>query len=130
MREAEIYQKAKNKVRAKKGFFFHLISYIGVLAMIYAIISVEEPGNYLPVIVVGLSWGIGLAMHYFGVFGTEHLEFLGIEQDWEERELEKELDKLYRKNELRQAINEEQELLESFERLDLKEFDKKRLDRY
>ena len=90
MENEDIYEKAKKKVKAKKGFFYHLLAYASVIGMLYAIMYFENNGEVLPVIIVGLSWGIGLVAHYFNAFGTENLEILGISADWEEEALEKE----------------------------------------
>ena len=128
MEEEDIYKKAAEKVKAKKGFLYHFIAYAFTIAMLYVIINSENNGEILPVIIVGLSWGIGLAAHYLNTFGTEHLDFLGLNPDWEEDELEKELERLERKNELRKRITEEQSLLNDSEILELKEMEKRRLE--
>ncbi len=125
----EIYKKAKKKVKKKKGFFYHLIAYVGVLALITAIMYLDNEGDFIPAIIVGLSWGIGLASHYFGVFGTEHLGVFGINTNWEEEELEKEIDRLSYKRELKEQLAEEEMLLEEMERLELKEIRKRPLGR-
>jgi len=128
MENEELYRKARRKVKAKKGFLFHLIAYVGVLGMLYSIMYFENGGDIVPVIVVGLSWGIGLASHYLATFGTEHLDFLGFNSNWEEDELEKELEKLKWKRELREEIQKEQELLDESEILELREIEKRPLD--
>ena len=56
--------------------------------------QLEANGYLLPVIIVALSWGIAIAIHYLRVFGTQHLEFLGFSSNWEEKELEEELERL------------------------------------
>lgn len=129
MKDEDIYKKANKKVKAKKGFFYHLIAYVLILGMLYAIMHFENNGEILPVIIVGLSWGIGLAGHYLTAFGTENLEVLGISSNWEEEELEKELEKLRRKRELKEEIKAEKELLEEPESLALKDIVKKPLER-
>ena len=129
MKNDDIYNKAIKRIRAKKGFFYHLIAYIGVLVLLYAIMYLVNNGQILPVIIVALSWGIGLATHYFNAFGTEQLGFLGFNSNWEEEELEKELEKLTRKRELKEQILEETTLLEDLDRLELKEIEKKTLYR-
>ena len=128
MRDEDIYEKANRKVKAKKGFFYHFLAYALTLGMLYAIMHFENQGDILPVIVVGLSWGIGLASHYFGVFGTEHLDIFGVNTNWEEDELENELAKLRRKRELREEISKERDLLDDAESLELKEIEKRPLD--
>ena len=125
----DIYNEATKRVQAKKGFFHHLIAYAGVLGLLYAIMYFENNGQMLPVIIVALSWGIGLATHYFKTFGSEHLGILGFNSNWEEEELEKEIEKLTRNRELKEQILQETTLLEDLDQLELKEVQKKILYR-
>jgi len=129
MENEEIYIEATKRVRAKKGFIQHLMAYVGVIAMLYTIMYFENGGNMLPVIIVALSWGIGLAAHYLKAFGTEHLGFLGLSPDWEEEELEKEIEKLTYKRELKEQVLLEKKLLNEVDNLELKEIEKKHLYR-
>ena len=129
MENEEIYIEATKRVRAKKGFIQHLMAFVGVIAMLYTIMYFENGGNMLPVIIVALSWGIGLAAHYLKAFGTEHLGFLGLSPDWEEEELEKEIEKLTYKRELKEQVLHEKKLLNEVDNLELKEIEKKYLYR-
>ena len=129
MKNEDIYNEATKRVQAKKGFFYHLIAYAGVLGLLYAIMHFENNGQQLPVIIVALSWGIGLATHYFKTFGSEHLGILGFNSNWEEEELEKEIEKLTRNRELKEQILQETTLLEHLDQLELKEIEKKLLYR-
>lgn len=121
MNNDDLLRAASKKVKAKKGFLYHLLAYVLMLAMLAAIMFYENDGNQLPVIILALTWGIGLASHYLHAFGTENLESFGISADWEEEELEKELDRLVRKRELREQIRREKSLLDEADRLPLKE---------
>lgn len=129
MEDEDILNEATKRVQAKKGFFRHLITYVGVLGMLYAIMYFENNGEFLPVVIVALSWGIALAIHYFNTFGTEHLEILGLSSNWEEEELEKEIEKLKRNKGLKEQTNQENNLLNNPDKLELKEIEKKTLDR-
>jgi hypothetical protein len=129
MKNEDIYEEANKKVKAKKSFFYHLIAYVFTIGMLYVIMQFENNGQIFPVIIVGLSWGIGLVAHYFNAFGTENLEILGISPNWEEEALEKELERLTRKRELKDQIRDEQGLLDESESLELKEVVKKPLER-
>jgi len=129
MESDKIYKEAKKRVKAKKGFFGHLISYVMVLLMLSFIMNFENGGNYFPVIIVALSWGIGLAIHYFNAFGTEHLGFLGFNSNWEEEELAKEVDRLARIKELKERMIDERLELKDLEALELKELEKRMDDR-
>lgn len=96
--------------------------------MLYMIMKSENGGDFLPAIIVGLLWGIGLAIHYVKVFGTQHLDFLGINPNWEEEELEKELSNLTHERELRERIEKENDILDDLDGLELKKIEKRRLD--
>ena len=127
MKDEDIYKEAAKKIRAKKGFIYHLIAFVCIIGMLYAIMYFET-GEFLPVIITGLAWGIGLAAHYFKTFGTQHLGFLGINPNWEEEALENEIEQLKRKRELLERLQQEKGLLEETESLELKEIEKRRLD--
>ena len=126
MENEDIYKEANKRVQAKKGFFYHLIAYVFVIGMFYTLMHFENNGEILPVIFVALSWGIGLASHYFKTFGTQHLDVLGINPNWEEEALEKEIEKLERKRE--RKIRKEKDLLNEAEGLALKEIEKRPLE--
>jgi len=127
MENKDIYKKAAERVKAKKGFLYHFIAYAFIIGMLYAIMYFENNGDLLPVIIVGLSWGIGLVAHYLSVFGTENLDVLGINPNWEEEELEQEIERLKRKRELKEQLKYEQDLQEGSEGLELKEIERKPL---
>ncbi|MEO1712422.1 MAG: 2TM domain-containing protein [Bacteroidota bacterium] len=83
----------------------------------------------LPVILLALSWGIAIGIHYFKVFGTENLQILGLNPNWEEDELENEIRKLKKKRVLKEELLKEKKLLDEVEEtLELKELQKRRLD--
>ncbi len=135
MENEDIYEKAQKKVEAKKGFFYHFLAYAMVIGMLYFIICYTAKGPLLPVVVVALGWGIGLGIHYLKSFGTEQLDFLGFESNWEEEELQKEVEKLERIRELKERIGNEKRLLKELdddpdsEPLTLKEIVKKPLNK-
>lgn len=128
MKDEDIYNEAHTRVKAKKGFFYHFLAYAFVIGLLYVIMQYDNNGDIFPVIIVGLSWGIGIAIHYFKVFGTENLGVLGINPHWEEDELEQEVEKLKRKRELKERLMKEKNLLDELDSLELKEIQKRSLD--
>ncbi|MBK8563815.1 MAG: 2TM domain-containing protein [Saprospiraceae bacterium] len=82
--------KAKKKVKDKKDFYQHLMSYAIVNTFLFALNIITSPG-YLWFVFPLMGWGVGLAFHYVGVFGIPGFDILS--KEWEERELEKELRK-------------------------------------
>ena len=79
MESDERYRRAKRRVRVLKGFYIHLATYIGVIALLLLIDFLTGGGwwFYWPL----LGWGIGIIAHAFTVFGIKG--FLGSE--WEEK---------------------------------------------
>jgi len=111
------YQRAQKKVKKKKEFFNHLGVYIAGGVFFFGMnffTSMDDPifrPSDLWAVFPMLGWGMGLLIHYFSVFGVP---FLGNQdEDWEEKELAKELRKIQR----REGIAES----ESYDELDLNE---------
>ncbi|OAV45173.1 2TM domain-containing protein [Lewinella sp. 4G2] len=119
--DEDLYEKAAEKVKNKKSFFYHLFAYVCTLGLFYALMYFENNGEILPVLIIGITWGIGLISHYYSAFGAENLGVLGIDEDWEEDALEKEIDRLKRKRELREELRREKELAREEEQLKLRE---------
>ena len=128
MKDEDIYNEAHTRVKAKKGFFYHFLAYAFVIGLLYVIKQYDNHGDIFPVIIVGLSWGNGIAIQYFKVFGTENLGVFGINPHWEEDELEQEIEKLQRKRELKERLLKEKNLLDDLDSLELKEIQKRSLD--
>ena len=96
MENRDLIKKAKKRVKAKKEFYSHLVSYVSVSIFLFFINYFTSPAYWWFVFPVG-GWGIGVVAHYFSVFG-----FMGINSsDWEQQEMAKEMDRL------RQKENEE-----------------------
>lgn len=88
-REEKLYRLAQKKVKKKKGFYKHLQAFVFVnLALL--LVCLTDQGHY-DAYPVPIFWGIGLAFHYVSVFGMPGGK---LTDEWEERELEKEFDKL------------------------------------
>ncbi len=85
------YQLAKKRVKAKKEFYEHLITYLiigGFLLLLNMVTSFGRWWFYWPL----LGWSIGLIFHYFGVFGMPGVGHLV--DEWEQRAIRKELRRL------------------------------------
>jgi len=123
MNEDYEYRRARKRVKAKKGFFYHLASYAIVIGFLFCLNIVTSPFE-MWWIFPALGWGVGLAFHYLGVFG---LPFLNIgSAEWEEKEMEKEMRKreqnLPKPRSTSLEIREELELKELEKRYDDKDF--------
>jgi hypothetical protein len=85
------YEQARKRVEKKKGFYQHLGSYVSVIGFLFILNMITSPAHFW-FIYPALGWGVGLASHYFSVFG---LPGGGSGSDeWEQREMEKELRRL------------------------------------
>ena len=78
------YEKAAKRVEELKGFYGNLISYCIFIPFLFFINWKTSPGYYWAFWPM-LGWGIGVAAHAFQVFG--------IGKDWEERQIQKYLEK-------------------------------------
>ena len=81
------YLKAREHVVAVKGFYIHLLVYVGVISGLI-IINMATRSNWWvqwPL----LGWGIGIAGHAIGVF----MPFQLFSRDWEERKINEQLAK-------------------------------------
>jgi len=87
--DERILRKAEKRVKIKKGFFTHLVTYISVIAFLFMINMMLTPDFAWFLFPAG-GWGIGLVIHYFSVFGL-----LGVgSRKWEERQLAREIDRI------------------------------------
>lgn len=91
MNESEKYDKARQRVKEKKGFYIHLSIYL-IVNIVFLIVSYLD-GEGLQWLYICLFWAIGLVPHYLSVFGFPGRQNV-LSQDWEEREIKKELSKM------------------------------------
>ncbi|MEM6697576.1 MAG: 2TM domain-containing protein [Bacteroidota bacterium] len=105
---------AKKRVGKKKGFYTHLSVYIavGLFFFIMNMVTFDQEPQYwffYPM----LPWGIAIAIHYFSIFGLPGTNILT--EDWEEKELEKELSKIRRSQAALPPEQEEEFRLDEYE---------------
>ncbi|AOW22004.1 hypothetical protein LPB138_04000 [Urechidicola croceus] len=87
------YIRAQKKVKAIKGFYWHLFWYVAVnifliAGILYSSQSIEAL-YYWGTYSTAIFWGIGLFFHWFGVFGKN----LTFSKSWEERKIKEYMDK-------------------------------------
>lgn len=80
--EAALRRQARRRVKAMKGFYLHLTAYLLVNGYLIATRLVGAPPD-LSVLWVTGGWGIGVAAHALGVFGTP----FAFVSRWEERKI-------------------------------------------
>ena len=110
------YKIARKRVKAKKDFYIHLVVYICVNAFLFSINMLTSPGHYWFIYPL-LGWGVSIAIQFFTVFGINGR----LNENWEEREIEKELRKMKKPADDHFENKPEEEL-------ELKEFKKLRKD--
>ncbi len=89
--DQDAYRKARKRVKEKKDFYSHLISFAVMSVFFVALNLLTSPWSlwfYWPI----LGWGIGILFHYFDVFGVPGVGSL--DKDWEERAIQEELRKM------------------------------------
>ena len=91
MNEEQRYFEAQKIVRKKKRFYRHLGAYIAINSVFFFIVFFEN--HTFEWLFPASFWGIGLFIHYTSIFGFPGREGLG-GKDWEQREIEKEMQKL------------------------------------
>ncbi len=120
------YQLARKRVKAKKGFYAHLITYCSVIGMLMVVNLLIDPWDWwfqFP----AMGWGFGLVFHYLGVFVFDKSKYATTA--WEERAIEKEMDRMrgYDPPEWQSAPSEAEIDEEPFnEELELRDFKKLR----
>ena len=121
MYSKEEIKRAKKKVKKKKEFYQHLMTFVTVNFALLALNLLTSPGKlwfYFPM----LGWGIGLMFHYVDVFGIPGFGML--DKNWEEQELDAELRKMRdidapRLEEPREREFELKELRKNYDKSDL-----------
>lgn len=91
------YNKARRRVKKVKGFYVHFTSWL--LFSVFFIFMNLSAGrssfrSIFPLFPV-IAWGIGVLFHAIGVFGIP-----GLGKDWEERMIEREMDRIDREDQL------------------------------
>lgn len=118
MNEA-IREKAEKRVKAKKGFYLIALIYAGVSVILLVLsVIIGGPAAFwlrFPMLIFALVLGI----LYFSIFGFPGTGILSGE--WEAAEMEREMDRLYRKQRRLPLPTDE---LSEEDRLELKELER------
>ncbi|MBK8563814.1 MAG: 2TM domain-containing protein [Saprospiraceae bacterium] len=103
IKQPDIHQEAEKRVKSKAKFFKHLFAYVVVNSFLFLTALFDgEPFGAMPVMI---GWGIGLAFHYLKVFGIPGSGVLSSE--WEDKEYQKELERLEKKQRVKRQPPEE-----------------------
>ena len=88
-RKEEAYLRAKKKVDAIIGFYWHLAVYVIVNLFLIILIGVNAGFSGFGPYATAVFWGIGLVFHFLGVFGPNF--FFG--KNWENKKIEEYMEK-------------------------------------
>ena len=115
MPDKDIIEKAQKRVQDKKDLFTHLITYASVSLFLIGLNLFTTPDYMWFLFPIG-GWGIGVLIHAFTFYAGSKTS------DWEEKELQKEINKM-RKNKMLTSSSDEYELPK--DKLELRELEKK-----
>jgi hypothetical protein len=90
-RKEEAYLRAKKKVDAIVGFYWHLAVYIVVNIFLILLIGLNSNQGFAGFgpYSTATFWGIGLLFHFLGVFGPGFL----FGKDWEQKKIQEYMEK-------------------------------------
>lgn len=90
-RKEDAYLRAKKRVEAMVGFYWHLAVYIVVNVFLILIIGLNSNQGFsgFGPYATAFFWGIGLLFHFIGVFGFSFV--LG--KNWEQKKIEEFMEK-------------------------------------
>lgn len=120
MRYSNLHDLAAKKIRSKKRFYKHFAAYLAAAFFFFFMnIATYNPWDGFWFFFPLIPWGAVLLLHRLWVFGFPITGALT--EQWEEREMKKELRKLY---ETVPMVDDEFEDLSVEERLELKEYNR------
>lgn len=96
----ELYEHARNRVKTRKKFYSHVITWV-VLSVFFILLNLATTDYFWAIFPI-LGWGIAVAFHGIQVFTNE----------WEDVEIDREYERLRKK---RRAFNPEEVDLEEME---------------
>ncbi len=86
MSDQKLYERARTRVKSRKKFYSHIITWV-VMSVFFILVNLFTTDYFWAIFPI-LAWGIGVAFHGIQVFSDE----------WEDREIESEYDRLKRKH--------------------------------
>lgn len=94
------YEKARLRLERKKAFYLQLVSYLFIL-IVGGIVFANPVSSLLMVIKFWFYWimiacGVSMMLRYFRIFGLPEIveDFLAIFSNWEEKSIQREVEKL------------------------------------
>jgi len=103
----ELYSHARNRVKRRKKFYSHVITWV-VMSIFFILLNLSTTDYFWAIFPI-LGWGIAVAFHGIQVFTNE----------WEDAEIDREYDRLRKR---RRAHHPEEEDLDYQSQVDEKDF--------
>ena len=94
------YLEARKRVQEIKRFYQHFATWV-VFSAFFIFLNVFGNSYEFWAIFPIAGWGVGVAMHAIRVFG-----FPGLGRDWEERLLQREIERLDREEEIKEWVED------------------------
>ncbi len=92
MNEQELYERARGRVKMRRKFYSHVMSWV-VMSVFFILINIATDDYFWAIFPI-LSWGILVAFHGIRVFSSE----------WEDSEVDREYERLKRRRQYRTGI--------------------------
>jgi len=89
------FREARKQVQAKKEFFRHLGTYFVMSVFFFMLNAATSFGSWWFIWPM-MGWGLAVLFHYVDVFGIPGVD--PISQEWEEREMRREIRRLERED--------------------------------
>jgi hypothetical protein len=89
--DERLYREARKRVRRKRKFYSHVLSYVAVGIFLTFINWYSTPGRWW-VQWVWLGWGVGIFFHGVSLFRRNIL----FGDEWEERKIREEMERMKR----------------------------------
>jgi 2TM domain len=74
-------QQAINRLNAKRDFKMHATIYVGVNILLVVVWAITNNGGYFWPIWPLLGWGIGLAAHWWSIYGQRPISEADIQRE-------------------------------------------------
>jgi hypothetical protein len=87
--DEKLYRAARKKVRRKRKFYSHLLSYLAVGVFLTFVNWFTRPGHWW-VQWVWIGWGIGIFFHAISLYRRNIL----FGDDWEDQKIKEEMEKM------------------------------------
>jgi 2TM domain-containing protein len=94
------YIEARRRVKKVKGFYSNFSSWL-VFSTVFIFLNLNTGGIAMWAIFPIMGWGIGVLFHAIRVFGIP-----GLGKNWEERMIERELDRIDREEQIQEWRND------------------------